>query len=334
MKRFSRLLVALLLAVTLVPGFAVASSKKVIKIGHGANEKYHMHRALLEFKRLVEEGSDGTLEVQIFPSSQMGPDREMIEGVQTGVLEMCVPPSSFFPGWDPAFATIELPFMYPSKEVALKTLHSQEGQKMLKRLEALDLVGLGWLENGTRHVTNNVRAIHSPDDLQGVKLRTMKVPAHVDTFKALGANPTPMNFGEVYSGLQQGVIDGQENPVAHIYSQRFFEVQKHMSLTGHVFTVYIPVISKSFFDSLSKPEQTLLLGSMAKAEDYQQQLVNSEESSQLAEIEKAGVKVTRLSPEEIKLFMAKVGDVKTKYRDQAGAEIYDAWVKAVDEASL
>ena len=264
MKKLIGLFLVLLLAVTLVPGSAMASKKTVIKIGHGANEKYHMHRAILEFKRLVEEGSDGRFEVQVFPSSQMGPDREMIEGVQTGVLEMCVPPSSFFPGWDQAFSVIELPFMYPNKEVALEVLHSQRGSEMLKRLEKLDLVGLGWLENGTRHVTNNVRPIHNPDDLQGVKLRTMKVPAHVDTFKALGANPTPMNFGEVYSGLQQGVIDGQENPVAHIYSQRFFEVQKHMSLTGHVFTVYIPVISKPFYDSLSPKDQQLLRESMKK----------------------------------------------------------------------
>ena len=204
---------------------------------------------------------------------------------------------------------------------------------MLKRLEALDLVGLGWMENGTRHVTNNARSIHKPDDLQGVKLRTMKVPAHVDTFKALGANPTPMNFGEVYSGLQQGVIDGQENPVAHIYSQRFFEVQKYMSLTGHVFTVYIPVISKSFFDSLPQKDQTLLLESMAQAEVYQQELVNSEEAGQLAEIEKSGVEVTRLTPDEIKSFMAKVEPVKAKYREEAGADVYDAWVLAVEEAA-
>lgn len=333
MKKMFGLFLALFLAVALLPGSAMASKKTVIKIGHGANEKYHMHRAIMEFKRLVEEGSNGRFEIQVFPSSQMGPDREMIEGVQTGVLEMCVPPSSFFPGWDQAFSVIELPFMYPNKEVALKVLHSQRGEEMLKRLEKLDLVGLGWLENGTRHVTNNVRAIHNPGDLKGVKLRTMKVPAHVDTFKALGANPTPMNFGEVYSGLQQGVIDGQENPVAHIYSQRFFEVQKHMSLTGHVFTVYIPVISKSFYDSLSAKDQELLRESMKKAEDYQQQLVNDEESKQLAEIEKSGVQVTRLTPAETKSFMAKVEPVKAKYRSDAGADIYDAWVKAVEEAS-
>ena len=198
-----------------------ASAETVIKIGHGAAESFHMHRALLKFEELVETGSNGEIDVQIFPSSQMGPDREMIEGVQTGVLEMAIPPSSFFAGWDPAFAVIELPYMYASKDIAFDVLDGAAGDSMLARVENQGLVGLGWLELGVRNVTNNVRPIASPQDLEGVKLRTMKVPAHVATFESLGANPTPMNFGEVYSALQQGVIDGQENPLAIITSQRF-----------------------------------------------------------------------------------------------------------------
>ena len=221
-----------------------AAAETVIKVGHGAAEAFHMHRALLKFEELVEAGSGGEIDVQIFPSSQMGPDREMIEGVQTGVLEMAIPPSSFFAGWDPAFAVIELPYMYSSKDVAWKVLNSEAGGGMLARVEDQGLVGLGWLELGVRNVTNNTRPIATPDDLEGIKLRTMKVPAHVATFESLGANPTPMNFGEVYSALQQGVIDGQENPLAIITSQRFYEVQKYLSTTGHVFAVYMPVISK------------------------------------------------------------------------------------------
>jgi tripartite ATP-independent transporter DctP family solute receptor len=242
-----------------------ASAETVIKIGHGAAESFHMHRALLKFEELVETGSNGEIDVQIFPSSQMGPDREMIEGVQTGVLEMAIPPSSFFAGWDPAFAVIELPYMYASKDIAFDVLDGAAGDSMLARVENQGLVGLGWLELGVRNVTNNVRPIASPQDLEGVKLRTMKVPAHVATFESLGANPTPMNFGEVYSALQQGVIDGQENPLAIITSQRFYEVQKYLSTTGHVFAVYMPVVSKPFFDSLSAEHQQLIRASMARA---------------------------------------------------------------------
>ncbi|CUJ98040.1 Extracytoplasmic solute receptor protein YiaO [Shimia thalassica] len=310
-----------------------ASAGTVIKVGHGANEQYHMHRALLRFEELVEAGSNGEIDVQIFPSSQMGPDREMIEGVQTGVLEMAVPPSSFFAGWDPAFAVIELPYMYASKDIALDVFHSDTGSDMLSRLENQGLVGLGWLENGLRHVTNNVRPIESPADLDGVKLRTMKVPAHVATFQALGANPTPMNFGEVYSALQQGVIDGQENPIALIDSQRFYEVQEHVSLTGHVFTVYIPVISQAFMNSLSDDHQALIRSAMAESEIYQQELVNGEEAGQLQKIRDAGVNVLELSAEQRQVFSDATMDVRAEYRDTVGAEAFDAWVAAVKAAS-
>ena len=159
------------LGATLSFGLAFgASAETAIKIGHGATETFHMHRALLKFEELVEAGSGGEIDVQIFPSSQMGPDREMIEGVQTGVLEMAIPPSSFFAGWDPAFAVIELPYMYSSKEVAWKVLNSEEGDSMLARVENQGLVGLGWLELGVRNVTNNTRPIATPADLEGIDI--------------------------------------------------------------------------------------------------------------------------------------------------------------------
>jgi tripartite ATP-independent transporter DctP family solute receptor len=292
-----------------------------------------MHRALLHFEELVEAGSNGEIDVQIFPSSQMGPDREMIEGVQTGVLEMAIPPSSFFAGWDPAFAVIELPYMYASKDIAFDVLEGEAGDSMIARVENQGLVGLGWLELGVRNVTNNVRPIATPADLDGVKLRTMQVPAHVATFQALGANPTPMNFGEVYSALQQGVIDGQENPLAIITSQRFFEVQKYLSTTGHVFAVYMPVISQPFFASLSAEHQQLVRNSMAAARVHQAKLVSAEDSSQLEEIRAAGVEVLELTAEQRQAFADATESVRLQYRDEVGAEAYDAWIAAVADAS-
>ena len=325
---------AIILATTLSLAFSVgAEAKTVIKLGHGTNEQFHMHKAMVKFKELVETESKGEMEVEIFPNSQMGPDREMIESVQSGILEMAVSPSALYSGWDPAFAVFELPYMYPSKDVALKTMNSETGHKMLDRLEKQGLVGLGFLESGLRNITNNIREIKTPDDLKGIKLRTMKVPAHVDAFKALGANPTPMNFGEVYSAMQQGVIDGQENPLSIITSQRFYEVQKYLSLTGHVFTVYIPVISKSFMDGLSEDEQQILRDSMNKAADYQQTIIAKEEAEQLQTIADAGVKVTKLTPEEMAMFSDKTKEVRAKFRDKIGAEVYDAWVAAVNAAS-
>ena len=324
----------LALGAVLSAGLAfTASAGTTIKVGHGAAEAFHMHRALLKFEELVEAGSGGEIDVQIFPSSQMGPDREMIEGVQTGVLEMAIPPSSFFAGWDPAFAVIELPYMYASKDIAFDVLDGSAGDGMLSRVENQGLVGLGWLELGVRNVTNNVRPVATPEDLEGVKLRTMKVPAHVATFETLGANPTPMNFGEVYSALQQGVIDGQENPLAIITSQRFYEVQKYLSTTGHVFAVYMPVISKPFFDSLSAEHQNLVRDSMASARDHQAQLVASEDAAQLEQIRAAGVEVLELTAEQRQVFADKTESVRLQYREKVGAEAYDNWVSAVAAVS-
>ena len=325
----------LALSVLLSAGLAFAASAgTTIKVGHGAAEAFHMHRALLKFEELVEAGSGGEIDVQIFPSSQMGPDREMIEGVQTGVLEMAIPPSSFFAGWDPAFAVIELPYMYASKDIAFDVLDGSAGDGMLSRVENQGLVGLGWLELGVRNVTNNVRPVATPEDLEGVKLRTMKVPAHVATFETLGANPTPMNFGEVYSALQQGVIDGQENPLAIITSQRFYEVQKYLSTTGHVFAVYMPVISKPFFESLSAEHQKLVRDSMAAARDHQAQLVASEDAAQLEQIRAAGVEVLELTAEQRQVFADKTESVRLQDREKVGAEAYDNWVSAVAAVSV
>jgi tripartite ATP-independent transporter DctP family solute receptor len=223
--------------------------------------------------------------------------------------------------------------MYPSKAVAWKVLDSAAGDSMLVRVEDQGLVGLGWLELGVRNVTNNVRPIAKPEDLEGVKLRTMKVPAHVATFEALGANPTPMNFGEVYSALQQGVIDGEENPLAIITSQRFYEVQKYLSTTAHVFAVYMPVISKPFFDGLPAEHQQLIRESMTVARDYQAELIAAEDAAQLEQIRMAGVEVLELTPEQRQVFADKTESVRLQYRKEVGAETYDAWVAAVKAAS-
>tara|TARA_R110001599_G_scaffold62921_3_gene175194 strand:- start:4517 stop:5506 length:990 start_codon:yes stop_codon:yes gene_type:complete len=320
------------LLIGLLAGTLPAQAATVIKLGHGANENFHMSRAMQEFERLVEERSNGEIEVQIFPSSQMGPDREMIESVQTGILEMAVSPSSIFENWDPAFGVVELAYIYPDKTTALNVLDGSEGQALLDRLEALNLVGLGWVESGMRHITNSVQPVSTPADLEGIKLRTMKVPAHVDTFDALGANPTPMNFGEVYSALQQGVIDGQENPLSLINTQRFYEVQDYLTLSGHVFTAYIPAISKPFFESLPVTHQEILQSAMDDAVQYDRKLVNEQEQEHLSVIENAGVQVTSLTSEQYEDFAEIAEQVNLEYRDRIGADLFDSWMAAIDEA--
>lgn len=246
---------------------------------------------------------------------------------------MAVEPPSFFAKWDSAFEVAELPFIYPNKDVAFKVLNSEAGDLLMERLEDLDLVGLGWMEMGQRVLTNNVRPITSPADLQGIKLRTMKVPTHIAAFDALGANPTPMNFGEVYAGLQVNVIDGQENPISQIYTQKFYEVQKYMTLSDHVLGLYLPVINKEFFESLSAEDQTLLREAMAEATEYDFELIDQVNSEYLSDIEQQGVEVTRLNGAQRQAFIEAVAPARESFRERVGEEIYDAWMSKIAELS-
>lgn len=304
-----------------------------IRIAHGSSPEFHMHKAMLKFESIVEERSDHRIDVTIFPSGQVAGDTGMVEAVLAGSVEMAVEPPSFFAKWDSAFEVAELPFIYPNKDVAFKVLNSEAGDLLMERLEDLDLVGLGWMEMGQRVLTNNVRPITSPADLQGIKLRTMKVPTHIAAFDALGANPTPMNFGEVYAGLQVNVIDGQENPISQIYTQKFYEVQKYMTLSDHVLGLYLPVINKEFFESLSAEDQTLLREAMAEATEYDFELIDQVNSEYLSDIEQQGVEVTRLNGAQRQAFIEAVAPARESFRERVGEEIYDAWMSKIAELS-
>ncbi len=310
----------------------VSLASEIIRIGHGTNESFHLHRALLEFKNKLEKDSDGRFEVQIFPQSQMGPDREMVEATQSGMLQMAVPPSSILASWDSAFDVIELPFIYPSKQAAFEVVNSDVGDKLLSRLDRMNLKGLGFMESGVRHITNNKRPIKTVADLNDIKLRTMKVPSHLDTFNSLGASATPMNFGEVYSALQQKVIDGQENPTSIIYSQRFYEVQKYMSLTSHVVTFYLPVMNYEFWMMQSPEDQALISAAFDHAVNYQQSIVNAEDKLQFEEMAKSGLEINELTPEAKQVLVDKTQTVREKYRSKIGEDLYDEWSKRAKAA--
>lgn len=304
-----------------------------IKIAHGSSTQFHMHKALEKFESIVEERSDNRIDVTIFPSGQIAGDTGMVEAVLAGTVEMAVEPPSFFAKWDSAFEVAELPFIYPSKDVAFKVLNSEAGDELMNRLNDLDLEGLGWMEMGQRVLTNNGHPVKSPADFEGIKLRTMKVPTHIAAFDALGANPTPMNFGEVYAGLQMSVIDGQENPISQIYTQKFHEVQDYITLTNHVLALYLPVINKSFFDDLSVSDQNLLKEAMAEAIEYDFKLIETENDQYLKEIEESGVQIVELSSDQRQKFIDAVEPARDSFRKRVGADLYDLWMDKIEELS-
>lgn len=296
-----------------------------IKVGHGAADTYHMHKAWVKFKEIVEKESNKDMTVDIFPNGQLGGDRELTEAVQSGIVDMTSPVVEVMSGWDNAFTVPGLPYIFPNRAGALKALYGEFGNKLLARAANFGLVGLGWMENGIRNITSNVNCpITKPTDLKGVKIRTMQVDAHMDAFKAMGAKPTPMSFNEVYSALQQGVIDAEENPLGHIYSSRFYEVQKCVTLTGHVYSTHMVLANPDFYNKLTDQQRALIKSALKRAIDYQQQVIADEEQEQIKAIRAAGVTVTELTPEQSAEFQKVVAPVREKYLKDVDPEVIKA----------
>ncbi|MDV7105140.1 TRAP transporter substrate-binding protein [Vibrio sp. TH_r3] len=295
-----------------------------IRVGHGAADTYHMHKAWVKFKELVEKDSGEEITVDIFPNGQIGGDRELTEAVQSGIVDMTAPVVEVMAGWDPAFSVPGLPYTFVSRKAALDALNGEFGQMLLDKVSKFGIKGLGWMENGIRNITSNKCPIEKPSDLTGVKIRTMQVEAHMDAFKAMGANPTPMSFNEVYSALQQGVVDAQENPLGHIYSSRFYEVQNCLTLSGHVYSTHMVLANPDFYEGLSSSEKTIIDSALTRAIDYQQEVIASEEHEQLAAIKAAGVTITTLSDEEVAEFQKVTAPIREKYTNLVEPELIKA----------
>lgn len=296
---------------------ATAQAETIIKVGHGAADTYHMHKAWVKFQEILKDESNGELVVEIYPNGQVGGDRELTEAVQQGIVDMTCPVVEVMDGWDPSFSLPGLPYMFTGRDDALKALYGDFGDALLKRVEDFCILGLGYMENGIRQITSNKCPVEKPNDLSGVKMRTMQVEAHMAAFKLMGANPTPMSFNEVYSALQQGVVDAEDNPLGHIYSSRFYEVQKCLTLSGHVYSTHMVLANPDFFNSLSESNQNLIKSALKRAIDYQQEVIKSEEESQIKAIADYGVTVTRLTSEQIKEFQNVTAPVREEYMKKA-----------------
>ncbi len=244
-------LITLFAASLLVPGLAAAQAPVTIRLGHVAFPNSLFDIITNEYAKRVNEALKGKVEVKVFHSSQLGTDEQMIKGIKVGAPEMFVP-STIMSTVEQKFGVFEMPYIIVNRAHMKKVAENPAVQTAL--FEGLPKQGIrviGVWENGFRHITNNVRPINRPEDLKGIKLRVPGGVWRVKMFKAYGANPSPMAFAEVYSALQSGVFDAQENPFPQIWSAKFHEVQKYLSLTGHVYTPAYLVVSESFWQKLA-----------------------------------------------------------------------------------
>ncbi|MCR5813070.1 MAG: DctP family TRAP transporter solute-binding subunit [Desulfovibrio sp.] len=278
----------LILALTLVFGASCAMAAPItLKLGHIAEPENPYGQGADHFAQLVKERSKGEIDIKVFPSSQLGNQRDLVEGLTLGTVDMTLTGTAVLGNFVPEVSIFDLPFLFRDVQHAYKALDTV-GMELCKKGEARGMITLAIWENGVRHMTNNVRPIVKPDDMKGLKFRVMEQPVYIEMMKSLGASPTPMAMSELYTALQKGVIDGQENPLAHIATKRFYEVQKFLSLSGHTYAPEPVLISTIAWKKLSPEQQEILRKAAVDTRDWQRNLCRELEGKFLKVIKDSG----------------------------------------------
>ncbi len=268
-----------------------ASAQTAMKISISIGQNSHQGIGIDVFAKEVEQRTNGRIKVQPFYSGSLGGERESIEAVQLGTQELTLTSTGPVPNFVPAARILDIPFLFRDKAHARAVLDGPIGQEMLKEFESKGFKALAWAENGVRHMTNSKRAVNAPEDLKGLKMRTMENPVHVAAYKGFGIVTTPMAFPEVFTALQQGTVDGQENPLSVIMAAKFDQVQKHLSLTGHVYSPAIFLMNKAAFDKLSAADKQVFLDAAKEATKANRARVDEDDAKGVAELRSKGMSV-------------------------------------------
>ena len=273
-----RSLTAAITAATLSAVTLQAQAATEVTLGHTLSDSSHYSVGADAFKETLERLSDGEFIVNEHPSGSLGGERAMIEGLQIGTVDVVITSTGPLGNFVPDTYVLDLPFLFEDYDQARCVLDGEIGQELLTQMGEHDLVGLAWSENGFRHMTNSQREVNAPQDVEGLKVRTMENQVHQEAFRQLGANPTPMAFPELFTALQQGTVDGQENPITVIVATNFWEVQDHLSLTGHVYSPAAVLGSPILLDGLSDEErQWFQQAARASAEATREEVSRLEE---------------------------------------------------------
>ena len=286
-------LLKLLIGMTLMTGFAVTQAQTVLKIGYATTKESHYGVGSSTFCEEVEKNTQARYKCQQFPSSALGGEREQIEAVQLGTQDIVNTSTGPVGNFVPEVKIVDIPFLFRDYEHARKVMDGPIGQEILSKFPSKGIIALGWTENGFRHMTNSKRAIMKPADAAGLKMRTMENKVHMDGYRTFGILPTPMAFPELFGALQQGTVDGQENPIPVILSSKFSQVQKHLSLTAHVYSPALLLMSPRTWNKLTDADKKVFTEAAKKAGAAQRKKVNDDENSGIAQLEKEGMTVVK-----------------------------------------
>ena len=268
-----------------------AAAQTMLRINIALAQNSHYGVAIDTLAREVERRTDGRYKVQTFYSSALGAERESVEGVQLGTLDLTLTSTGPLPNFVPDVAILDIPFLFRDYAHARAVLDGPIGQELLTKFQAKGMVGLAWAENGFRHMTNSKRPVNVPDDLRGLKMRTMENPIHIEAYRQFGILPTPMAFTEVFTALQQGTVDGQENPLSVIEAAKLDQVQKYLTLTGHVYSPAVFLMNKARWDSLSDADKRAFLEAAKEGVRANRARVDEDERKAVADLRAKGMVV-------------------------------------------
>ena len=312
--------------------FAQDIKPRIIRFGYGLNEDSNQGRAVKLFAQEVEKASGGKMRVRAVGAAALGSDVQMQQALIGGAQEMMVGSTATLVGITKEMAIWDTPFLFNNPQEADAVLDGPVGQKVMDKLQEKGLVGLVYWENGFRNLTNNKHAVAKLEDLDGIKLRVMQNNVFIDSFKTLGANAVPLPFSELFTALETKTVDGQENPYNTILSSKFYEVQKYLTVTNHVYSPWIVTVSKKYWDQLSAAERKVLADAAKASRDFERKDTRAEADKALAELKGKGMQINQLSPAEANRMREKLTTVNAGIASNVGEDLWKETQAAVAKA--
>ena len=299
----------------------VAQDKIVVKFGWSATDGPQDPYAVgaRAFKERVEKATNNRLDVQLYPNRQLGDEKPLVEGMRLGTVDAGIITNAVLAQIEPSLQLNDMPFMFANEDQARALLDGPVGQKLGANLEKKGVKLLAWMEGGFRNMINNVRPVTKPDDVSGVKFRVMQNPVYISMFSSLGGNAVPMAWGETFTAVQQGAIDGLEIPLAIIDQAKMYEVTKFLSITNHTYSAIGLVMSKRTFDRMPEDIKKAIVEVSAPAAKAQRDAATATANEILERLEKSGMKVNRIT--DVKPFRASVQGVYEKFKDSIGPDL-------------
>jgi tripartite ATP-independent transporter DctP family solute receptor len=322
----------LLLTAAFVGGLLAAAPAMAqnARLGYVPTEDHPVGQASRHFAKLVEEKTGGRIKIETFGNGVLGSEPDMQASVQAGFIDIMVGPTPNLVGVVPEFMIFDLPFFYKDFAAVDAVMDGAVGERLFSLLkEKTGIVGLAWWDNGFRHMTNAIRPVNKVEDMAGLNIRVIPNPLFIATWKALGTNPTPLPWPELYAALENRAVDGQETPYALIYTARFYEVQSHLVKTGHVYTPFVLLASQKWFGSLSEEDKKLVLEAAKESATFQRKVSRKSAEDLEQELVAKGFKITQPTPEALAAMRERVAPVVKEYSEKIGVDVVEQARKAM-----